>query len=117
MYRVHIPHDTKEALRLDEENGNDNLKKVIRLQIQQLMDYDIFFDKDLRNQMPNNYTKIRCCMIFAVRHDGRLKARFVAGGHLTLPAIESVYSGVISIHSICLILLIAEINNLTCLSS
>ena len=70
MYGVHIPHDTKEDLRLDEENGDDNWKRAIRLEIQQLMDYDTFIDKGLRNQMPNNYTKIRCCMIFAVKHDG-----------------------------------------------
>ena len=37
---------------------------------------------------------------------------FVTGGHLTQPAIESVYSGVVSIHSIHLILLIAELNDL-----
>ena len=52
-------------------------------------------------------------MIFAVKHDGRHKARFVAGGHLTQPSIESVYSGVVSIHSIHLILLIAELDNLS----
>ena len=52
-------------------------------------------------------------MIFAEEHDGQHKARLVASGHLTLPAIESVYSGVVSIHSIHLILLIAELNNLT----
>ena len=39
MYGVHIPHDTKEVLKLDEENRNDNWKKAIRLEkIQQLMD-------------------------------------------------------------------------------
>ena len=50
--------------------------------------------------------------IHKVKHDGHHKARFVAHRHLTQLAIESVYSGVVSIHSICLILLITEINNL-----
>ena len=67
MYGVHIPHDTKEALTPD---NNHNWKKAIKLEIQQLVDYDTFFDKGLRNQMPSDYTKIRCCMIFAVKHDG-----------------------------------------------
>ena len=46
MYGAHIPHDTNEALELDEENGNDNWKKDIRLKIHKLMDYDTFHDKD-----------------------------------------------------------------------
>ena len=51
-------------------------------------------------------------MIFTVKHDGQHKARFVAGGHLTQPAIESVHSGIVFIHSIHLILLIAKLNDL-----
>jgi hypothetical protein len=38
-------------------------------------------------------------MIYDVKHDGRCKARLVAGGHLTDPNTESVvYSGVVSLH-------------------
>ena len=44
-YGVCIPCDTKEALELDEENGNDNWKKAIRHGNEQLMDYDTFHDK------------------------------------------------------------------------
>ena len=43
MYGVFIHHNTKEALKPDEENGIDNWKKAIRLDIQQLMDYTIHF--------------------------------------------------------------------------
>ena len=39
--------------------------------------------------------------------------KLVTGRHLTQPAIESLYSGVVSIYSIHLILLIAELNDLT----
>ena len=77
------------------------------------MDYDTFVDKGLRTQMLNDYTKIRCCLIFAVKHDRRHKARSFARGHLTQPSIESVYPGVVSICSIPLILLSAELNNLS----
>ena len=73
------------------------------------MDYDTFINKGLRNQMLKDYTKIRCHMIFKVKYDGRHKA----GGHLTQPAIESVYSGVASICRIHLILLIVKLNDLT----
>ena len=70
IYGVCIPHDKKEVLKLDEENSNDNWKEAIRLEIQELINYDTFIDKDLRNQMPNNYTKIRCHMTFIAKHDG-----------------------------------------------
>ena len=70
MYVVCIPCDTKEALKLDEENSNNNWKKATKLEIKQLMDYDTFINKDLRNQIPNNYTEIRCHMIFAVKNNG-----------------------------------------------
>ena len=52
-------------------------------------------------------------MIFTVKHDEQCKDRFVAGGQLTQPEIESLYSGAVSIHSICLILLIVALNDLT----
>ena len=37
---------------------------------------------------------------------------FVAGEHLTQPATESVYSGIVSICRICLVLLIVKLNDL-----
>ena len=73
----------------------------------------MFINKGLSNQISNYHTKIRCHMIFTVKHHGWHTARFVTGGHLTQPAIESVYSGVVSICSIHLILLITDLNDLT----
>ena len=70
IYGVCMSCNTKEGLELDEENGNDNWKKAIRLEIQQLIDYDTFFNEGLRNQMPNDYTKTRCHMSFTVKHNG-----------------------------------------------
>ena len=39
-------------------------------------------------------------LIYDVKHDGRRKCRCVAGGHLTGPPIESVYSPVVSIRGL-----------------
>ena len=50
--------------------------------------------------------------VFSVRHDGWHNARFVTGGHLTHPAIESVCSSVVSIRSTHVVLLIAELTGL-----
>ena len=44
---------------------------------------------------PPGYQKIRVHLIFAVKYDGRHKARLVADGHLTPEPVESIYSGVV----------------------
>jgi Reverse transcriptase (RNA-dependent DNA polymerase) len=51
-------------------------------------------------------------MTYDVKQDGRHKARLVAGGHLTNPNTESVYSGVVSLYGIRLIVFLAERNAL-----
>ena len=61
---------------------------------------------------PNRYQKIMVNLIFAVKHDGRHKARLVAGGHLTPDPIESIYSGIVSIRSISLVIVLAKLNKL-----
>ena len=43
------------------------------------------------------FKKITINLIFDVKHDGRHKARLVAGGHLTDTPIDSVYAGVVSL--------------------
>ena len=50
--------------------------------------------------------------MFAVKHDGRHKARLVADGHLTPEPIESIYSGVVSLKSLRIVNFLADLNNL-----
>jgi hypothetical protein len=52
-------------------------------------------------------------MIYDIKHDGRHKARLVAGGHLTDPTTESVYSGVVSLRGIRLIFFLSDLNKLS----
>ena len=75
----------------------------------QINEYKVFqdhgkakIDPKLRkvSNAPDGYQKIRVHLILAVKHDGRHKARLVAGGHLTPDPIESIYSGVVSIRSL-----------------
>ena len=87
----------------------------------QINEYKVFQDhgkakidpksRQLSN-VPVGYQKIRVHLIFAVKHDGRHKARLVAGGHLTPDPIESIYSGVVSIRSLRLAIFLAKLNNL-----
>jgi hypothetical protein len=51
-------------------------------------------------------------MIYDVKHDVRHKAQLVAGGQLTDPNTESVYSGVLLLQGIRLIVFLADLNKL-----
>ena len=116
-----IYKDYKQALQLDEQNGNSKWYDASKLEMDQINEYKVFQDhgkaqydpKSTKvSNAPNGYQKIRVHLIFAVKHDGRHKARLVAGGHLTPDPIESIYSGVVSIRSLRLVIFIAKLNNL-----
>lgn len=51
-------------------------------------------------------------MVYNVKHDGRLQAVLVADGHKTETPLESVYSGVVSLQGLCIVLFLAELNQL-----
>ena len=84
-----------------------------KIEMDQINEYKVFQDhgkahydpksKKVSNA-PNGYQKIRVYLIFAVKHDGRHKARLDAGGHLTPDPIESIYSGVVSIRTLRLVI-------------
>jgi Reverse transcriptase (RNA-dependent DNA polymerase) len=78
----------------------------------QLLEYQMFIDKGKGGNVPTRYKRIRCHMIYDVKHDGQHKARLVAGGHLTDPNTESVYSGVVLLRGIRLIVFLGELNAL-----
>ena len=61
---------------------------------------------------PQGYQKIKVHLVFACQHDGCHKARLVAGGHLTLDPIDSIYSGVVSTRSLRLSIFLAKLNNM-----
>ena len=116
-----IPKDYKQALQLDEQNGNSKRYDATKLEMDQINEYKVFqdhgkaqYDPKLTkvSNAPNGYQKIRVHLIFAVKHHGRHKARLVAGGHLTSDPIESLYSGIVSIKSLRLVIFLAKLNNL-----
>ena len=77
----------------------------------QIDDYDTFIDKGKDFVVGNDYKKITVHLVFACKHDGRRKARLVAGGHLTDTPIDSVYSSVVSLRAIRLLTFISELND------
>lgn len=98
MYGVEIPRDYQHALALDKANGNTYWEDATRLELQQLMEYCTFDDLGKGTPPPSTlFKRIRVHLIYAVKHDGRHKARLVADGHLTDIPVDSVYSGVVSL--------------------
>ena len=71
-----------------------------------------FKDHGVGRMLPRDYQMIKCHMVFDVKGDGRRKARFVAGGHMTNPPKDSVYSSVASLRSIHIVSFLAELNDL-----
>ena len=78
----------------------------------QLHEYTTFDNRRANGVPPKGYKKIRVHIVFDVKHDGRHKARFVAGGHLTPIPVESVYSGVISLRGVRLLIFLTELNDM-----
>jgi Reverse transcriptase (RNA-dependent DNA polymerase) len=112
MYGFPIPRSYEEALRFDARNGNHLWDDATALELKQLNEYDTFVDLGPGQPIPSGYKRIHTHLIYAVKHDGRHKARMVADGHLTDVPLESVYSGVVSLRSLRLVLFLAELNEL-----
>src|SRR3982750_3734142 len=62
--------------------------------------------------IPAGYKRIPYHCIYDVKFDGRRKCRLVAGGHMTDPASEDVFSGVVSMETVRIVLILAELNGL-----
>ena len=112
QFGYQVPRTPQEAIRLDTENGNTFWQDSMALEMAQLKEYNTFKDLGRGATPPDGHRKIRVHFVFAVKHDGRRKARLVADGHLTETPVESVYSGVVSLRSLRIVTFLAELNEL-----
>ena len=79
-----------------------------------MRDYETFIDKGLFSQVgvPTGYQLIKVMWVFAIKHDGRHKARLVANGNLTAVPLNSVCAGVVSLRGLRMVPFPAERNGL-----
>ena len=112
MYGYQVPRNHDEAVFIDERVGNTKWQDAEKLELKQLFEYDTFKDLGKGAPIPDGYQKIPCHMIYAVKHDGRHKARMVAGGHRTGTPVDSTYSSVVSLPGLRLVTFIAELNDM-----
>ena len=113
-----VPKDYNDAMRLDKENGNTHWQDAMDLELTQIHEYKVFKDTGKAKfhngkvVTPDGFQKIRVHFVYAVKHDGRFKARLVADGHLTKEPVDSIYSGVVSLRSLRMVVFLSQLNNL-----
>ena len=91
-------------MQLDAKNGNKKWKEAVNTELSQIEECETFEDKGKGAKVPKDFKLIRCHFVFDVKHDGHHKAQYVAGGRLTDPPLDSVYSGVVSLRSLRLVI-------------
>ena len=111
-FGVRVPRSKAEARKLDEEAGNTKWRDAEIAELTQLEEYETFEDKGKLQSPPKGYKFIRVHFVYDCKHDLRRKARMVAGGHMTAPMKDDSYSGVVSLRSIRICLLLGELNGL-----
>ena len=110
-----------EATQFDSENKNSKWYDAIKLEMESMLEYKVFksgIKQSLINirkskTLPKVITGIKKVHLgFAVKFDGRHKARLVADGHLTPEPIENIYSGVVSLRNLRPVIFQGKLSNL-----
>ena len=83
-FGVEIPRTVEDALRLDKANGNTKWIDALNKEKDQLLSFKTFNVLDKGMKEPRGHKRIPGFYVFDVKHDLRRKARFVAGGHMTI---------------------------------
>ena len=78
-YGFEVPRNHEDAMRLDSMNKNSKWRDSEATELSQLDEYNTFIDKGYGSSILKGYKKICVHFIYDVKHDGRHKARCVAG--------------------------------------
>ena len=112
QFGVRIPLNPKEAVQLDEANGNKKWQEAMDKELDLLHEYNTFKDLGKRTSPLTDFKKICVHFVYACKHDLRRRARLVAGGHLTPSVAHEAYSGVVSLQSLRIAIFLGELNGL-----
>ena len=107
-------------MQFDKENKKSKWYDATELEMESMQAQKVFkkWDKAILDEHkkvmnpPKRYHKIKVHLVFAVKFDGRHKARLVADGHLTPGPAENIYSGVVSLRNLRLVIFLGKLNNL-----
>ena len=107
-YGIEIPRNVKEALIMDERNGNTLWADAIMKEMSALEKAKVWSFYPPHHKLPPDYQYAPLQMIFDVKQeDLRRKARLVAGGHVVESSMWESYSSVVQQRSIRLLETIA----------
>ena len=81
QFGVRVPRNIAEAYKLDQENGNSLWTEAIDREVKLLRDDFECFRNGEESEITEDYQKIPKLWTFAVKFDGRHRARLCAGGH------------------------------------
>jgi hypothetical protein len=98
-FGIRMPKSVQEAYAIDKSNGNDDWRKSIQKEMNDVMiAFQVLEDTE---DVPIGHQYVKCHMIFDVKMENfRRKARLVAGGHMTSPPAAATYASVVSRESV-----------------
>ena len=111
-YGIRVPHSVKEAIAIDQANGDTLWQDAINLEMVNIRPALEIWESEEKRLI--GYQKIRCHLIFDIKlgENFRRKARYVAGGHTTETPTSLTYSSVVSRDSVRIAFLLAALNGL-----
>ena len=94
---VRIMRNHADAMECDRNNGNPKWGDADKLELNHFYEYESFESLGSNEPSSRGHTKIRCHLIHDANQDGRYKARFVSGCHMTGMNEYTYYSSVVSL--------------------
>lgn len=118
-YGVQLPDSKTSFQELDAQNKNTLWADAHKHEINKYNELVVFKDHGpfshelLQKLKDEGYQHIRLIWVYDVKHDGRRRARLVAGGHTTwIRKGDSAYSSVVNLRTLRMALLLGELNGL-----
>jgi hypothetical protein len=111
-FGVEVPQSTRHAFEMDKTKETTIWKDAMDSEITQLHTHETFIVVKEHEIVPIGYKMIPYHCIYDVKFDGRRKCRLVAGGHMTDPTSEEIFSGVVGMESVRICFVLAKLNEL-----
>ena len=112
-FGIRVPKSLKEAYELDKVNKDSAWADAIQKEVTLLYEeYKCFKVLEESEPTPEGYQPIPLLWTFAVKYDGRRRARCVAGGHMTPDLEDDLYSGVVDLEAVRLAFVAAALMDL-----
>ena len=112
MFGERVPRTLAEAYMLDKINGNTKWQDAIEKEVKLLRDLFGCFKIPKPNEITEEYQYVPLIWAFAIKFDGRARARCVASGNVTKDIKFDIYSGVVDLENVRIAFVIAALMEL-----